>query len=296
MVRLGALKRAAGFCLITALTSYGAPLPQDESSPHQIGRTTEKELKVTLSTSFGSVNISRGEPEKILVLDADQEDSQPDKLGVEYAIRNRIGYLDLSLGRDAHDPEHKGKAVKLAVLEGGTWYLKLSDALPISFDIELGVAKGDFDLSGLQVKDFNLSTGASDVNLSFREENKSSIENLNIESGFSKFDGHNLCNANFKRLHFQGGLGTYSLDFSGQLSSEVDVDLEVGLGVMTVYVPASIGVRVTYDKSWVSKVDCDPDFASNGDNGYISENYYSAEGKINMTISTGMGTVKIRRL
>jgi hypothetical protein len=295
MIRTQTFTATAGFCLLVSLTAFGAPFPQDDNSQPQIGRTTEREVKVTLNTSFGSVSISRGEPEKILVLEADPEDTKPNKLDMDYAIRNRIGYLDLSLGQDAHAHDRKRSSLKFGSLDGGTWNLKLSDALPISFDVELGVAKGDFDLSGLLVKDFNLSTGASDVSLRFDEPNKASIENLNIETGFSKFEGRDLCNANFKRLHFQGGLGTYSLDFGGRLTSEVDVYLEVGLGLMTVYVPSDDGVRVTYQKSWVSKVDCDSDFSSNGDNGLISDNYYSAPGKINMIISAGMGTVKIRR-
>ncbi len=124
--------------------------------------------------------------------------------------------------------------------------MKFSDAVPISFDVQLGVGKGNFDFSGLHVKDFNLSTGAGDVVLSFDEPNPTTIENMNIESGVSKFDGRNLGNANFKHFRFQEGVGTSTLDFSGSLHSEVDVDLEVGMGVMTIIVPPEVGARVTF--------------------------------------------------
>lgn len=269
--------------------------PQEDPSIREIGRTTEKELKVVLTSSFGSVLFSRGEPEKILLLDGSPKTRKDPKTNVEYAIRNRVGYMDLALGEGAKDGEGKKGSFRIADWDGGKWYLKFTDAVPISFDVQLGVGKGDFDLTGLQVKDFNLSTGASDVTLTFDEPNKSVIDNISIESGVSKFDGRNLCNAHFKRFRFQGGVGAYTLDFGGELTSEVDVDIEVGLGVMTIYVPSGTGARVFYDKSWVSRVDCAADFGSSGDNQFVSDNYYSATGKMNIRIDSGLGSVKIRR-
>ncbi|MEW6510467.1 MAG: hypothetical protein AB1428_05850 [Bacteroidota bacterium] len=279
---------------VAALPGAGMNASAQESTPQEIGRTTEKEMKVVLTSSFGSLILSRGDPEKMLLLESSRPAGRPNTT-LEYSVRNRVGYLDLAIGEGAHEAEGKRGSFKISDWGGGTWHLKFSDAVPISFDVELGVGKGDFDLSGLQVKDFNLSTGASDVTLAFDEPNKSSIDNISIETGVSKFDGRNLCNANFKRFRFQGGVGAYTLDFGGTLSSEVDVDIEVGLGVLTIYVPKETGARVTYDKSWASKVDCAADFASSGDNEFMSGNYYASAGKMNIRIDSGLGSVRVRR-
>jgi len=67
------------------------------------------------------------------------------------------------------------------------------------------------------VKDFDLSTGASSVRLAFNEPNKGSIDQMTIEAGLSKFRAMGLGNANFKSLHFEGGVGKYTLDFHGSL-------------------------------------------------------------------------------
>jgi hypothetical protein len=288
---IGSAALAVAFCA----TSPGLSAPQEGPNSREIGRTTEKELKVTLTSSFGSVLISRGKAEKILMIESASRDHRDPRIAIDYSIRNRVGFMDLSLGEGSRDNNGRRGGFHLSNFEGGKWFLKFSDAVPISFDVELGVGKGDFDLSGLQVKDFNLSTGASDVSLDFDEPNKGSIDNLSIESGVSKFDGRNLCNANFKRFHFQGGVGAYTLDFGGPLSSEVDVDIEVGLGVLTVYLPRDVGARVTYDKSWASKVDTPDDFRETADNAFTSGNYYSAPGKMNIRIDSGLGSVKIRR-
>lgn len=292
---LSVLIGSAALAVAFGATDRGLSAPQEGPNSREIGRTTEKELKVTLTSSFGSVLISRGKSEKILMIESATRDHQDPKIAIDYSIRNRVGFMDLSLGEGSRENSGKRGAFHLSSFEGGKWFLKFSDAVPISFDVELGVGKGDFDLSGLQVKDFNLSTGASDVSLDFDEPNRGSIDNLSIESGVSKFDGRNLCNANFKRFHFQGGVGAYTLDFGGPLTSEVDVDIEVGLGVLTVYLPHDDGARVTYDKTWASKVDTPDDFRETAENAYTSDNYYSAPGKMNIRIDSGLGSVKIRR-
>jgi hypothetical protein len=261
----------------------------------EIGRTTEKELKVVLSSSFGSLYVSKGEPEKILVADVGGKGDSDKKMDIEYDVRNRVGYMDVTLGETQEDHERRKGSFRISSLHNGKWYLRFSDLVPVSFDVELGVGNGDFELSGLQVKDFTLSTGASDVSLSFDEPNKTTIDNLSIESGVSKFNGRNLGNANFKRFRFQGGVGAYTLDFAGKITTEVDVDIDVGLGVLTIIIPPNVGAKLFYENSWVSRLDCDRDFHSVSDNEYETENYDRAAGKMNIRIDSGLGNIKVRR-
>ena len=267
---------------------------RDDATTREIGRTTEKELAVVLTSSFGSVSISKGEPGKIVIAEALTKANEDPRMGVNYSIRNRVGYMDIVLG-EKEDIELKKGTFKFHGFEAGKWFLRFTDGVPISFNVELGVGNGDFDLTGLNVKDFNLSTGASDVSLSFDEPNRSVIENMTIESGVSKFSGRNLGNANFKRFRFKGGLGSYTLDFSGDLTNEVDVDVEVGLGVLTLIVPEEVGARVLFDKNWFSRLDCDRNFHSVAEDRYESDNFSSAEGRMNIRIDSGLGSVKIRR-
>jgi hypothetical protein len=267
--------------------------PPDDQTTKEVGRTTEKELSLVLSSSFGHVVIERGLAEKMLVLEGDPMAKGGSPFTLDYEIRNRIGYADLSLG--PADEDSKKGSFKLKDLDGGRWDLKLSNAVPISFDLKLGVGGGDFNFSGLQVKDLTLSTGASDVSVAFDEPNTTTIENINIESGLSKFEGRNLGNAHFKHFRFQGAVGTYRLDFNGTLSTEVDVDIEIGMGVMTIIVPPQVGVKVYHDPSWVSQLNCDRDFRSTSDTEFTSDNYGSVPAKMNIQINSGVGSVKIRR-
>ncbi|HTY58246.1 MAG TPA: hypothetical protein VMF59_05485, partial [Bacteroidota bacterium] len=85
----------APVALVAALWSASAAPgpPQDTSDTREIGRTTEKELKVTLTSSFGSVTISRGEPEKMVIIGSARRHHEDPAVGVDYSIRNRIGYM-----------------------------------------------------------------------------------------------------------------------------------------------------------------------------------------------------------
>jgi hypothetical protein len=263
-------------------------------SPREIGRTTERELKIVLSSKFGSVAIRKGEPEKIIIVNSKGGDDDPG-ISMDYTVRNRVGFLDLELGHPGEEDQRTNGSFRFASFERGSWVLLLNDAVPISFDVELGVGKGRFDLAGLLIRDFNLSTGASDVRVSFDRPNESSIENITIESGVSKFEGRNFGNANFKHLRFQGGVGAYVLDFSGALTGEVDVDAEVGFGILTMIMPSDVGARVFHEKSWVSDLDLPEDFTQTDDNIYTSGNYTSARGRINVRVDSGFGSIRIKR-
>ena len=258
-----------------------------------IGRTTEKELNVVLSASFGKVIVEKGPAEQIFSSERSDDKESPHEFVTEYNIRNRTGYLEISLGEATRDKE-KRKGIHFDV--GGEWTMKFSDALPVSFDIELGVAKGVIDLSGLQVKDFNMSCGASDVVIIFDSPNPIAMDEMTIESGVSKFEGRKLGNANFKHFRFQGGVGAATLDFSGAYKDEtIEGDIEVGLGVCTIILPNDIGAKVLNEESLVSRISLAKDIRSSGEGEYVSDNFKNAHARIILNVSAGLGSVKVKR-
>jgi hypothetical protein len=267
---------------------------QDRSVVKEVPRTTEKELNVVLTSAFGSVIVRRGDPGTAVLLER-EETKEKYPAFVDYAVRNRVGYADIMLGEDRETHEAKGSSFSLSDFDKGRWFLSLSDAIPVSLEIELGVGSGDFNLTGLRVRDFTLSAGASNVTLAFDEPNNTRIENLTVESGVSKFDGRNLCNANFKRFRFKGGVGAYTLDFGGVCKGEMTVEIEVGLGIVTLFIPREMGARIAYDKSWMSRIDCDEDFHETGEDSYLSENYNSVTDRMNVVLNSGLGSIKVRR-
>jgi hypothetical protein len=183
-----------------------------QSQHREFSRTREKELKVVLDVSFGSVTIERGDGENIAEVDYDEEEESKQKLQISYDIENEIGMLRIKLKEPTHfwgsdDSDHdKSRHVTL----------RLSDAIPVSFDLSLGAGNGQIDLTDLQVKDLKISTGASSVTLKCNKSNSIFADDVTIESGVSKFTATNLGNLNFRNLKFSGGVGSYKLDFGGK--------------------------------------------------------------------------------
>lgn len=256
--------------------------------------SNERELKVNIESAFGKLVIGKCDDETVFSYDILRNPKLGDPTNeIKYTIVDRIGYLEIP----RHGSEQsKKKSFHISSLESEKWILDLTGRIPISLDIQLGAGKGNFDFTGLKLKDLDISTGASSVTIMFNKLNQQTIENLNIETGVSRFKAYNLSNANFNRLKFSGGIGSYELDFSGELNKEVDVDIEIGLGSITILIPKYVGAKVYYEKNWISNIDLDKDFDEEQNNEYETSNYSSASGKMNIQIEAGFGSVKIKRL
>jgi hypothetical protein len=263
---------------------------EDKKFKKDIPYDKERELKVNIESTFGRLNVGRGESNNIANIEilSDSKDDDPLQY-IDYDVRDDVGFL--TIPADGRNSDKKSFHIKL---DSRKTYLDFTDRIPISFDIELSAGKGNFDFTGLMVKDLNISTGASSVEVAFDKLNKSTIDNLNIETGVSKFRGKNLSNANFNNLRFSGGVGTYELDFGGSLSKEVDVSIEIGLGSLTLRIPNYIGAKVMYEKNWLSGIDLDKSFSEQEENEYLTNNYYNTKGRMNIKIEAGLGSISVK--
>jgi len=254
-------------------------------------RTHEKEVRVILDISFGSITIERGERDKIAVVDYDEEESNAQKLFISYDISHDSGTLHIKLKESTHfwdnDEDNKGHRNHLDI--------KLSDAVPISFEIELGAGKGEINLTDLQVKEFSISTGASSVTMECGKPNSISAEDISIESGVSKFTAMDLGNLNFRNLKFSGGVGSYKLDFDGEFRQSAEVQIEVGLGSINVYVPKSIPAKLVYEDNWLSSFSLDDDFEKTHKGVYETDDFQNSSKRLIIRMEAGLGSVRVHR-
>jgi len=290
------------FSILVALLAF-ISRADSQTIQREITRTSEKEVKVKISASFGSVNIEKGNSDKIVEVYYRRKDKDSDpRLDLDYSLHRDIG--DLRMEMHPHgvevtsndDGDHNVNIhLKNFDMKTEEWYIRLIDDIPLSIDAELGAGKNMFDFTGLEVNNLSISTGASSSKIVFDKKNQCEIEDFKIETGVSKFVAEKLNNANFKKLSFDGGVGSYFLDFGGDLDHTVDVDVNVGLGAVTLLIPRDIGVRIKYEDSWLSNLSIDDEFVRMKKGMYESENYLKANGKMNVYVASGMGSVKIRR-
>jgi hypothetical protein len=283
---------AYGICLFAALSGICITDAFAFQILHrEIDRTKEKALTAIIDVSFGNINLQRGAKNKIVVLDYEDDSEDSDRLKVSYDIRGEEGVLRIRLkkstrvwGDDGSDDDHRRKLT-----------VRLSDQMPISLDVELGAGRGDIDLSNLQVRDLKISTGASSVDVRCDKPNEITAENIGIESGVSKFTATNLCNTNFRKFTFSGGVGSYRLDFGGDLHHDASAKIEVGLGSVNVSMPKQLAAKLLYDASFFSSFDLDDDFSKTKSGVYETDDYKNSETRLTIQIESGLGSVKVRR-
>jgi len=150
-----------------------------DNKHREYNRTKEKELRVILDVSFGSITIQRGNQDKIATIDYSEEEAAKQKLYISYDVSHETGTLFIKLKESTHfwgdDNDRNDRNRHLDI--------KLGSAVPISFEIELGAGNGDIDLTDLKVKDVKISTGASSVSLLCSKPNPIFAEDITIESG-----------------------------------------------------------------------------------------------------------------
>ncbi|HBY07607.1 MAG TPA: hypothetical protein DEH22_07405 [Chloroflexi bacterium] len=168
-----------------------------------------------------------------------------------------------------------------------TWNLKLSQR-PLNLKISAGAYSGQFELGGLALTALRVMDGAADVKLNFAEPNQAVMESFRYETGASSVVLTKLGNANFRSLDFQGGAGSYELDFSGDMQADATVRVDTGLSSLIIRVPNNLNVTVHFDGA-LTNVDTQGSWGQSG--GLYT---HSGDGpSLDITIKMGAGSVTL---
>lgn len=249
----------------------------------------ERELVVIVDVSFGTLVFERAPRGMAAVVQYEEENYPEDKLHVTYETgsRAKLRIRSKSTTSVFNDKDRHNEDRRIVV--------RCTDQVPLSFDVELGAGRGELNLTGMKIQEFRVSTGASDVRLWCDTPNPITADNVEIESGVSKFTAENMSNLNFRKLVFNGGVGSYRLDFGGELRQDAEVDIDVGLGSVIVDLPEDLQARLHYDDHWFSTFRLDGDFHKSRSGIYETTGHSDSRYLLDIRIDSGLGSVKIRR-
>ena len=166
----------------------------------------------------------------------------------------------------------------------------LSPEIPLSLNLELGAVESDVDLGGLLVRSLAYKTGASRTRLRFGRPNGADCEEVVLEAGAAEFEASGLGNSNCRRLHFDGGVGDVTLDFTGAWRRPMDADVNVGLGSLHVRLPGDVGVALQVSR-FLASLDA-ANFTRRGDTWY-SDNWATASQRLTLHVSASLGNVDV---
>ena len=175
-------------------------------------------------------------------------------------------------------------------MKAGRLELALGTQVPIELMLQFGAAEADLELGGLRLQKATIQTGASDTNVRVSRPNPLTCSTARFEVGAAKFSAEGLGNLNCEDLSFSGGVGEVTLDFTGNWRADATVDIDMGLGSLTLRLPRGLGVAVQKSSVLAS-------FDSQGlikrGQVYYSEGFDKAERKLNINIDAALGSIKV---
>jgi hypothetical protein len=167
------------------------------------------------------------------------------------------------------------------------WELQLGD-IPYELTVNAGAYDGTLDLGGVPLRRLEVRDGASSAEVSFDSLNPEEMSTLSYNTGASSVTLSGLANSNAAEVSFDGGAGDYTLDFSGELQRDMDVNVKTGVSSLTIRVPAGTSVEVRVDSA-LSDINTEGGWSQSGDT-------YSLSGSgptITIDVDMGVGSLTL---
>lgn len=176
--------------------------------------------------------------------------------------------------------------------ERNDWSVGLTGKIPISLKIESGASNNEIDLTGLKISDLDIEAGACELEITVDEPSGHRTRIISIDGGAAKMRAENLGNLNFDRMEFNGGAGQFTLDFSGELDHRATVEINLGVGQMTIFVPRNVGVKLDCSSCTLASVSVSGAFEEE-DDVYVNDKYGQTDGELLFEITASLATVNV---
>ena len=272
-------RAAFATALILALTPLGAGAQDWRDMTTFRQRADETRMDVKVRYGAGELLIRAGEPGELYRLNMRYDSDVFDPV-----TRYDRGTLEVGI-------EGQGKGIRLRNTEAGEMRLQLSPDIPLDLDLDFGAVEADLDLGGLQVASLDVETGASDTEVRFDEPNRAACDRLKIAMGAAALAVRGLGNAACSRMKVEGGVGELTLAFDGAWARDIDAEVTMALGSVTLVIPEDIGVRVRKD---AFLTDFDRSGFTKRDDMYYSDGWDTAERRLTVRMEGAFGSVNVR--
>ena len=239
-------------------------------------------LKVSIKFGAGKLDLISGEED--VFKGNFQYDKSILKPNIQYEILEETGILTLS--------QSIKKDLDLPFPYKNRWNLKLPPGIPMQLYINTATYSGDIDLTNLQIENFYLNSGASQTDILFNQPNLIDLKNINIKTGASTINISGLANANFDKMNFTGGAGSYTFDFSGKLTKKSKVSIDAGAAKIILKIPSTIGTKIIIKRFPAVKLDI-RGFIKIDDQTYVNPEYGKSVAELDIEIKGGLVDVEV---
>jgi len=246
----------------------------------------EKSLESTIRFDVGSLEI-RGEEDAAslysLDLDYDRASYAPD-IHYDSAFEGEEGRFSFSL-----ESTHRGGIRKER--HDNQLRVAFTESIPLKLRVSAGAGEVRLSLSGMRIAQMDIESGFGVTKISAYEPNPIQCEYIRLKTGAGSVDAVGLGNLNFREFEFEGGFGSANLEFTGEWKQSANIRITVGMGGVNIRMPREIGVRVETEKHFLSGVHLEG--FNQRDSIYYSENYDTADIRVSIHVTTGIGGLKV---
>ncbi len=236
----------------------------------------QEELEVRLDVNAAKINIS----------------STSDKLfegKVETDIQNLIPIMELNRNKLVIDDDFSYNSLRNFTND---WMLKVTDKVPLSFDIKTNATRNNFDFTGLQIEDLKMNINAADTDIIFNEVNKADFKTFRLDLNAGSVEGHRLDYASVEEIDVKVNAGNVKLKFGENIIKDTKIYLDGNASSATVELPKDVGVSIERESNLVNIDISNRSFNKRGSS-YTSRNYDTAKYIIDIVVTGAMFSVKI---
>ncbi len=259
-------------------------LAEVEQSEVKVDADGAERIVLDLEFGAGEIWINSSDQAEAAIFDITY-DTRSIEYHVDYEVRNGTGWI-----------EAKSNMLEDTNLdtEANEWRIDLSTRYPLAIEIKIGACDAEFDLGGLMLEKLDLEVGAASAAIEFSRRNETRLREIRIEAGAASLDMRDVGNANFDLFEFEGGAGSFDLDFRGEYRGKSEIVLEVGFGSVDIVLPDDVPVRIVAEEAgFLSSVEVHGRDLRYRDDSWESDDYESAETRILVRLDVGVGSTDI---
>ncbi|NJD10812.1 MAG: hypothetical protein FIB01_10415 [Gemmatimonadetes bacterium] len=224
------------------------------------------------------------------------------RLGIQPAAQGVLYRASIRYDADVFEPELEfgGSALHIGIgngemhghknMKGGSLDLRLGPQAPLDLNLKFGATEANLELGGLRVRNLKVSTGASGTTLRISKPNLAECQQAEIEVGAARLEAIGLGNLNARQLEVSGGMGEVVLDFTGAWRGDLNAQVHMGLGSLTLRVPKGLGVSVRKDGILSG---FDSQGLTKRGNTYYSDGFERAQRKLAVQLEAACGAIRV---
>ena len=185
----------------------------------------------------------------------------------------------------------RGHRQNQRIRRGGTAAIGLAPAVPMDLALSFGAGEAEVELGGMAVRRLDLSTGASETSLRFSSPNRVAADVVSLSAGAASLRATGLGNSRATRYVFDGGVGDVTLAFDGVWDRDASLDVDMGLGSVTLRFPRGLGVRIQKDSFLTS---FSPGGMVRRGDAWYSRDWDTAEHRLTVQIDAALGSIDVQ--